>query len=264
MKKTRKTSDVCHDGISDENVVRRTPIPFKDGRARPTAYLGPLDPGRVEELADDRSIERVRRDHPADEVVECLFVVRVDHERGRLAEFAVAVEREMVAGLGATRPLLRRRRRRSRTPVAEQAPSDDRGALAVVVDRARAGRDGVAARVPPRVAGGAPGQAGHVAHVSGPQLLPRRPVLGKLDVAGDLEHDEAQGEDIGRLVVLSHEDLRSDVFAVPFALDAGLGRPLGGHAEIGNLEDALERDQNVGWLQVEMDEPAVVHVLDSL
>jgi hypothetical protein len=90
------------------------------------------------------------------------------------------------------------------------------------------------------------------------ESLPSRAVVGKEHVAGDLEDDETEGENIGRLVVLSAQNLGGDVLAVTFALDALGGWPRSCQTEVANLEVTIKRDEDVGRLNIKMDETSLV------
>jgi hypothetical protein len=90
------------------------------------------------------------------------------------------------------------------------------------------------------------------------ESLPSRAVVGKEHIAGDLEDDETEGENIGRLVVLSAQNLGGDVLAVTFALDALGGWPRSCQTEVANLEVTIKRDEDVGRLNIKMDETSLV------
>ena len=109
-----------------------------------------------------------------------------------------------------------------------------------------------------------PGQAGHVAHVAGAQALPADAVVRQHDVAGDLEENQAEGENIGRLVEATEEDLRPNVLAVALTLDTRGRGPGTCEAKVGDFKSTLKGDEYVGWLQVEMNETRVVYVFEPL
>jgi hypothetical protein len=90
------------------------------------------------------------------------------------------------------------------------------------------------------------------------ESLPSRAVVGKEHVAGDLEDDETEGENVGRLVVLSAQNLGGNVLAVTFALNTLGSWPRSCQTEVANLEVTIERDEDVGRLDIKMDEASLV------
>ncbi len=97
------------------------------------------------------------------------------------------------------------------------------------------------------------------AQVASAECLPSRAVVGKEDVAGNLEDDEAEGEDVGRLVVLSAEDFPGDILAVTLALDALGSWPGGCQAKVANLEITIKSDENVGRFNIQVDKTSLVN-----
>jgi hypothetical protein len=95
--------------------------------------------------------------------------------------------------------------------------------------------------------------------VASPESLPGGAVVGKKHIAGNLEDDEAEGEDVGRLVVLSAQNLGGDILAVAFALDALGGWPGSRQAEVADLEITIKGDENVGGLDIKVDEASLVN-----
>jgi hypothetical protein len=97
------------------------------------------------------------------------------------------------------------------------------------------------------------------AQVACPKSLPGRAVVGKKDVAGNLQDDETEGEDVGRLVKLSAENLGSDILAIAFTFNALGGRPARCEAEIADLEVTIESDKDVGGLDIKVDKACLVN-----
>src|SRR5947207_645681 len=110
----------------------------------------------------------------------------------------------------------------------------------------------------------APCQTGNVAHVAISKFLPRQTVVGKLNIAGSLEHDQSQGKNVCRFVIVAHEDLGANVFSIAFSIDSRSCRPTSRHPKIRNLKNAFERDQNVGRFQVQMNETRVMDMFQAL
>ena len=105
----------------------------------------------------------------------------------------------------------------------------------------------------------AAGERRNGAQVARAECLPSRAVVGKEDVAGNLEDDEAEGEDVGRLVVLSAKDFAGDILAVALALDALGSWPGGCQAKVANLEITIKSDENVGRLNIQVDKTSLVN-----
>jgi hypothetical protein len=97
------------------------------------------------------------------------------------------------------------------------------------------------------------------AEVAGPESLPGGTVVGKENVAGNLQDDEAKGKDVGGLVVLAAENLGGDVFAVSLAVDALGSRPSCCQAEVTNLEVTIKSDEDIGRLDIKMDKSSLVN-----
>jgi hypothetical protein len=114
------------------------------------------------------------------------------------------------------------------------------------------------------VHGGTCRETRDIPEVAMSQCLPSRSILGKLDIGGDFQGDESQREDVGWLVDLSVEDFWANVKPITFGINAGCYGPLSGETKVANLEYPLKSDEDVGRLQVEVDETGVMNLLQSL
>lgn len=99
---------------------------------------------------------------------------------------------------------------------------------------------------------------------TGAELLPIDTILGNDAVACNFGEHHAQGEYISGLVELTTQRFRCQVVTVAFAINVLGCRPLAGKAKVGNLEPALEIDQYVRRLQVEVDVAGLVDEFETL
>lgn len=129
---------------------------------------------------------------------------------------------------------------------------------------AAAWRQRMAFWIPKQTALRVPDKAGHLGKIAAAETLPAVTVFGKHNVAGNLAHDDSNGEDVSRFVETAVQYLRGDVVTVALAVDVGRGRPNTGETEVGNLQDPLPVNEDIGWLEIQMNETLVVDVFDSL
>lgn len=150
--------------------------------------------------------------------------------------------------------------------VVRRGPEREGAVIVVIIDLGNAGivLDREAVGIAGNVAGLTGCQIRNPVEVGLTESLPERPVLRKEDVAGHLEDHETHREDIGRLVDLAGEDLRGKVRAIPFSIDAFGRRPRGGKSEVADLEVAVKGDEDIGRLDVEMDEIGLVDCGETL
>ena len=122
----------------------------------------------------------------------------------------------------------------------------------------------IAVFVPVQAAIGAPRQTRHITKIARAQALPLLAVVREEEVSGNLKGDEADGKDVGGLVELPRENLGTDIFPIAFAVDILWCGPGGGKTEVADLEHAFEGDEDVGGLQVQVDEIGFVYGTNSL
>lgn len=115
-----------------------------------------------------------------------------------------------------------------------------------------------------QAAGFAPGEAWDVREVASTKTLPGHTTVGDDDVTCDLQHHCAECEDITWLVVPTLECFRGEIVAVTLAVDMPGRWPRVSKAKVRNLENTIERDENVRWLQIKMDITIVMDMLDAL
>ena len=183
-------------------------------------------------------------------------MMRINHEAGRRRELATPSELE--PGRFVRKLAWRDARMRLAKLILELMLSVE------VLERVGAGKRFAGGVAQDRAVLRRGSEAGDVGHVAAAEALPGSAVVGQHDVGRDLEHDEAEGEDVRGLVVEAHEDLGADVFAVAFAVGAGGRGPGAGEAEVADLEHAFEGYQHVGGLEVEVDEAGGVDVFEAL
>jgi hypothetical protein len=253
--------NVHHLGVVGQHVVGWAPVAFKYRSSGSAASLYPSDPFLGENLMDRRAVFGSGTDHPSDDRVEGMLMMRIPHKVRRTMQFPASHRSEKVA------------RRRSRTPV---ALAQGRRPLTLGVDLIIARSliviethpttflDRHPILIPRTRAPRTPRQAWHITHVAGSQPLPRRAIIRQLDIPRNLQHDQTQGKDIGRLVILAKQDLGTDIFAIAFALDARLGGEGSRHAKVADFENAFKRDEDIGRLKVEVNEAGVVDVAETL
>jgi hypothetical protein len=230
--------------ISVEDVVAGSKVAFVHRSTSTSPRVDPAAPEAVEDHLSSRTRPRIWAEHGFDDVVHGVLVVALDHELGRLSEILFG------AGTGTHRG--------ERVVVVRHQEAVHGGSRCLwnwVAIRVAA--EGAALRTP--------GQAGENAiHLARPQLLPVDAILRNDTVAGNLCKHHAECEHIGWLVEATRESLGCEVVAVALTIDV-LGRgPRAGEAEVGDLEATLEVDEDVGWLEVEMDVARVVDKREAL
>lgn len=118
--------------------------------------------------------------------------------------------------------------------------------------------------LPNEIAGITRRKTGHNRQIAISKGLPGGAIVGKIDIASNLQDDESESKDIGWLVVLAQKNLRPDVLSVTFALDPFGSRPRDSESKVANLEIAVEPNQDVGRLQIQMDEASAVNSCKAL
>ena len=118
--------------------------------------------------------------------------------------------------------------------------------------------------LPDSVAGITRRKTGYNRQIAVSKGLPGGAVVGKIDIASNLQNDESESKDIGWLVVLSQQDLRPNVLSVTFALDALGSWPWDCEPKVANLEIAVEPNKNVGRFQIQVNEASAVNSRKSL
>lgn len=227
----------------------RPPVAFEDGRAGSPVVGDECHRLRCQHLLGGGTISGAWLDHPFDEVVQRMRFIRIQHEAGRAM----------------LRPLLRteevaRVMCRSKGEGAA-AGADPKPNLLVVCDLgdARVVFNWQAVGIASNRTRFAACERRDRSQVARSESLPSRAVVGKEHVAGNLEDNEAEGENVGRLVVLSAQNLGGNVLAVTFALNALGSWPRSRQAEVADLEVTIERDEDVGRLDIKMDETSLVN-----
>lgn len=226
-----------------------TPVALVNGGAGMSPQSNPAQGIRVDELLGRGTVHRVRLEHPSDYAIERVGILGVSHEIGRALQLSSRPRAKEVARIVGHAV--------SRRELERDAFSCGRGDSRVVTD-------GCAGGVSNDRAGGLAGQTGNVTHVPLPELDPSASVVGKTDIASSLEHHKTEGEDVGRLVILPAQYLRSNVDPVALAVNARLDRPCRGQAKVANLQSALESDEDVRRLEIQVEEPMVMDLADTL
>jgi len=152
----------------------------------------------------------------------------------------------------------------------QRLPASDRaGRRAQAIVRSKLGSAGFvldrdSVRVPDHRTRFPAGDRADIGQVSVTQGLPGRAIVGEEDVAGGFENDQTQGKDVRRLVDLAIQDFWGDILAISFAFNTFSGWPLYGHTEVANFQIAVKGDEDVGRLQIKMNEACVVNRVQSL
>jgi len=230
-----------------------TPVALEDGRGSPTSLGNPADRREVEDLTDKWARRRLGLNHPPDDGIEGALIGRVSHKgrgNGLLNALGRAEKVARVVGLLTTAEwkVALRRAERTHKLLIRRGVLGQRHSARVTLDVLGFGRcEGFNKR-----------------EVTLPQRNPSRAIVGKERVGGDFEDDETEGEDIGRLVDLSLKDFGAEVLAISLCLDVPCSRPGGGHSKVADLECAIESNQDVGRLKIEMDKPGIVDGVQTL
>lgn len=93
--------------------------------------------------------------------------------------------------------------------------------------------------------------------------MPSFAVARQVHIRRDLKDHDTECVDIRWLVEAAIENLRSHVLAIAFAIDVRRSRPRASKTEIANLKNALEINEDVGGLEIQVNEASVVNVLDT-
>lgn len=161
-----------------------------------------------------------------------MWVIGICHEPWRFLEFASSLRTKQVAWVVC-----------------------DARHIAIVVERLR---------LPNNAAGITRRKTRHDGQIAIPKGLPDGAVVGKEDIASNLQDDQSEGKDVGWLVELPQQNLRPYVLSVTFALDPFRSRPWDCESKVANLEIAVQSDQDVGRLQVQVNEASAVDSRKSL
>jgi len=247
-------SHVRHLGV-DELPDRRTtlgaPVALEDGGAGGAAAGNPDHRLRRKNLLGRGAIGGIRLNHPLHEVVQRMGVIGVQHEAGRPLQLRALRRAKEIPRIVRHVPEGERLAAGADTKANVPAVSDLRDAR-IVGNRQAVGVPGNGARFAAR-------QRRDRAQVASAEGLPGRAIVGQEHVAGDLEDDEAEGEDVGGLVILAAQDLAGNVFAVALALNALRSRPGSRQAKVAKLKIAVKGNEDVGGLDIEVNEPSLVN-----
>lgn len=224
-----------------QDIVGWTPVAFKDGGTSAAPLLDPLATKGVIELICRWAQVWVMRKHPCDDLLQRVWVLVINHEGGWVdASTSVALDRGDV-----------------------EAPQRlVFGICGRVVRVVRVNR--VTVDIAVEVALSAPSEAGEVREIAAAQSLPGFSVLGHGVIACNLAHDNTECKDIVGLVIPSLESFRGKEMPVTLAVNVGGGWPGSRQTKVGNLEHAIEGNEDVGRFEVEMDIAVVVNVANAL
>lgn len=239
------------DQLSHRRTSLRTPVALEHGGTGSAAAGNPCYWFRSQHLLGGGTINGVGLDHPFDKIVQRVGVIRIQHEARWLLQLGSLLGAEEVACVVCHRS-------EGEGPAAGANAQSDFLAVRHLRDTGIV-RDRKTVRITSNGAGLATGQGGNCAQVSGAECLPSRPVVGKEDVACDLEDYEPEGKNVGRLVVLSAQNLPSDVLAVTFPLNALGSWPRSRKAKVAELEITIECDENVRGLDIKVNEASRVN-----
>ena len=112
---------------------------------------------------------------------------------------------------------------------------------------------------PDRGAGIARRKTRHNCQIAISKGLPGGAVVGKIDVASNLQDDKSESKDIGGLVVPSQQNLGANVLSVTFGLDPSGSRPWDCKSKVADLEIAVEADEDVCRFQVQVNEASAMN-----
>ena len=239
------------DELSHGGASLGAPVALEDGGTGSAAAGNPCDRLRRQHLLGGGTMGGVRLNHPFDEIVQRMGVVRIQHEAGRVLQLRSLLSAEEIACV------VCHRSEGEGLAAGADAQSDF---LAVRhLGDARIVRNRQTVRIASNGASLATCKRRNRAQVAGAECLPSRPIVGKEHVACDLEDDEPKSKNVGRLVVVSAQNLPGNVLAITFTLDALGSRPGSRQAKVAELEITIECDENVGGLNIKVNEASLVN-----
>lgn len=233
--------------VGSKHVVARAKVTLVDGSTRAAPSLYPLAAGTKQDILSRRALIWIRMQHRLDDTVHRVQVEALSHELRCASKFL------FVAGDWY------HRNRRHRVDIGI-------GHEKAVHGVARAFWNRVAVAVAAESAAlGAPGQAGkNAVGFARAEFLPVKTVLGDDTVASDLSKHHAKSEDIGGLVEAARKSLGREVVAVTLSVNVLRCRPRAGKTKVGDLKTTLKVDEDIGWLEIQVDVAGLVDECETL